>query len=106
MSRRVNRSPRDRSPLVAKPFVCDSVQLRAIHTLAFLADINDSHSRPDLPVEDLSTHAQVTRRLTDAENSRQHSVFHFKPSRRPRRLRRPRARARLIVRSDAVTRAK
>jgi hypothetical protein len=45
------------SPMVAKPFVRDSVQLRTIHTLSFLADINDSQARPDIPVEDLPTHA-------------------------------------------------
>jgi hypothetical protein len=43
--------------MVKKPFVCNSVQLRTIHALSFFADINDSQSRPDLPVEDLPTHA-------------------------------------------------
>jgi hypothetical protein len=43
--------------LITKPFVCDSVQLRTIHTLAFLADVNNSQSWPDLPIEDVATHA-------------------------------------------------
>ena len=54
---RVNRSPGWMSPMVTKPFVCNSVQLRTIHALSFFADINDSQSWPDLPVEDLPTHA-------------------------------------------------
>jgi len=45
------------TPLITKPFVCDSVQLRTIHTLSFLADVNDSQSWPDLPIEDVATHA-------------------------------------------------
>ena len=77
------------SPMVTKPFVCNSVQLRTIHALSFLADINDSQSRSDLPVEDLPTHAEVARCLTDAENSRQYGVFHFASSRRPKCLRCP-----------------
>jgi hypothetical protein len=44
-------------PLITKPFVCDSVQLCTIHTLSFLADVNDAQSRPDLPIEDVATHA-------------------------------------------------
>lgn len=57
MRRRVNRSPGWMSPMVEEPFVCNSVQLRTIHALSFFADINDSQSRSDLPVEDLPTHA-------------------------------------------------
>src|SRR5438552_12155839 len=87
--RRVNGSPACMSPMVTKPLVCNSVQLRTIHALSFLADINDSQSRSDLPVEDLPTHAEVARCLTDAENSRQYGVFHFASSRRPKRLRCP-----------------
>ena len=45
------------TPLITKPFVCDSVQLRTIHALSFLADVNDSQSWPDLPIEDVATHA-------------------------------------------------
>jgi hypothetical protein len=45
------------SPMVAEPFVCNSVQLRTIHALSFFADINDSQSWPELPVKDLPTHA-------------------------------------------------
>jgi len=44
-------------PLITKPLVCDTVQLRTIHTLSFLADVNDSQSRPDLPIEEVATHA-------------------------------------------------
>jgi hypothetical protein len=44
-------------PLITKPFVCDSVQLRAIDTLSFLADVNDAQLRSDLPIEDVATHA-------------------------------------------------
>jgi len=45
------------SSMVTKQFVCNSVQLRTINALSFFADINDSQSRSDLPVEDLPTHA-------------------------------------------------
>lgn len=57
MRRRVNRSPGWMSSMVTKQFVCNSVQLRTINALSFFADINDSQSRSDLPVEDLPTHA-------------------------------------------------
>jgi hypothetical protein len=44
-------------PHITKPFVCDSVQLCTIDTLSFLADVNDPQLRPDLPIEDVATHA-------------------------------------------------
>jgi hypothetical protein len=75
--------------MATKQFVCNGVQLRTIHAFSLFADVNDSQSWPDFLVEDLPAHAQVARCLTDAENSRQYSVFHFASSCRPKRLRCP-----------------
>ncbi len=62
--------------MITKQFVGDRIELHAIDTFAFPADIDDAETRSHLPIEDLTAHAEVARRFTDAKNARQYGVLH------------------------------